>query len=398
MKTVQINSVCGTGSTGRICADISRMLTGYGVENRILYSTRTDGYPLGVCCTDRAYIRRQAIRARLLGNYGFNSAAATRRMLAWLDEFSPDIVHLHNIHGHDCHLGMLFDWLRGAGVRVIWTFHDCWPFTAYCPHFTLADCDRWKTGCHDCPQRAAYSLFLDRSRSLYARKKALIRGLDLTVVTPSAWLARLAGESFFADTPIRVINNGIDVDRFRPTDSRFREEHGIRPDQTMVLGVAYGWGYAKGLDVFCTLAERLDLAQYRIVLVGTDEKTEATLPPTVIPIRRTQSQEELAQIYTAADVFVNPTREENYPTVNMEAIACGTPVITFDTGGSPECIDADTGAVVPCNDTDALMTQIAAVRELAPYRREALLRRAESFDKNRKYREYAALYGLGGCD
>lgn len=391
MKIVQINTTCGVGSTGKICVSICQLLAEQNCENYILYSYKTSGHPLGISCSSGRYIRTQAIKSRLLGNYGFNSRQATKTMIAQLGEFRPDIVHLHNIHGHDCNLEMLFGYFKEHKTKLIWTFHDCWTFTGYCPYFDLAKCDRWKSSCEKCPQYRRHGLIFDRSKLLYRRKKELFSGLDLTIVTPSQWLADLVKQSFLKDYPVKVINNGIDLDLFRPTPSDFRQKYRVPNDKYIVLGVAFGWDRRKGLDVFVDLAKRFG-EKYQIVLVGTDDKVDRQLPASIISIHRTQNQRELAEIYTAADVFANPTREDNYPTVNMEAIACGTPVLTFRTGGSPEILDETCGAVVDCDDVDAMAREIIRICEEKPYTREACLERAKCFDKNERYEEYIALY------
>ena len=390
MKIVQINATCGVGSTGKICVGISELLSAEGSENYILYSSKTSGYPLGISCASDRYVKFQALKSRLLGNYGFNSEKATRKMIAELKRIKPDIVHLHNLHGHDCNLEALFSYFRENKTKLIYTFHDCWAFTGYCPHFTMAKCDHWKSGCGKCVQRSEYSWFFDKSRKNLARKRDALTGLDLTVVTPSRWLADLVKQSFLKDYPIKVINNGIDLAVFKPTESDFREKYGLQ-DKKIILGVAFGWDERKGLDVFIELAQRLP-ENYRIVLVGTNDKIDVLLPKNVVSIHRTHNQTELAEIYSAADLFVNPTREENYPTVNMESIACGTPVLTFRTGGSPEILDAETGSVVDCDDIAALEREIVRICETRPFSREALLERARAFDNNTKFREYLDLY------
>lgn len=192
--------------------------------------------------------------------------------------------------------------------------------------------------------------------------------------------------------PIRVINNGIDLSVFRPVESDFRLRYSIPQEKALLLGVAFGWGDRKGLDVFVDLAHRLDRDRYQLVLVGTDESVDALLPDNIISIHKTQSQRELAEIYTAADLFVNPTREDNYPTVNMESVACGTPVLTFRTGGSPEMVGEGVGAVVPCNDNDALYSEIIRICRDKPYSREACIEYAKRFDMNEKFAEYVKLY------
>lgn len=389
MRVVQINATCGIGSTGKICVGISQVLTARNIENYILCS-RTNGFPAGIPCADSRYIKLQALKSHVLGNYGFNSKASTRRMIAQLERIRPDIVHLHNIHGHDCDLDLLFSWFCRNGTKLVWTFHDCWAFTAYCPHFTMRKCGKWQTQCGKCVQRGSYSWFFDRSRELYEKKKALFTGLDLTIVTPSRWLAELVKESFLKDCPVQVIHNGIDLSVFRPTPSDFREKHGLQ-NKHLILGVSFGWDDRKGLDVFVELSKRLP-ADHRIVLVGTDPHTDKLLPENIISIHRTQNQQELAELYSVADVLVNPTREENYPTVNMEAIACGTPVLTFRTGGSPETFDETCGAVVDCDDVDALERELLRICGTRPYPEDACLKKGSQSDQNERFKEYVTLY------
>jgi glycosyltransferase involved in cell wall biosynthesis len=389
MKVVQINATCGIGSTGKICVGISRVMAAQNIENYILCS-RTNGYPSGISCSTGREIRFQALKARLLGNYGFNSKRATKKMIAELERIQPDIVNLHNIHGHDCDLEMLFSWFRNHKTKILWTFHDCWAFTAYCPHFTMMKCDKWKTQCGQCIQRRDHSWFVDRSRKLFAKKKALFTGLDLTIITPSQWLADLVKQSFLKEYPVCVIHNGIDLGFFKPMPGIFREKYGLE-NKHVILGVSFGWGVRKGLDVFVELAQRLS-GDYRIVLVGTDNNVDKLLPPNIISIHRTQNQQELAEIYSAADVFVNPTREENYPTVNMEALACGTPVLTFQTGGSPEMLDETCGSVVACDDVDALEREIIRICTDKPFSKESCLKKAREFDQNERFKEYLKLY------
>lgn len=392
MKVVQINATCGIGSTGKICVGISQIMTAENIENYILCS-RSNGHPLGIPCSDGRYIKFQALKSRILGNYGFNSKRATKKMIAELERIQPDIVHLHNIHGHDCNLQLLFSYFARKKIRLYWTFHDCWAFTGYCPHFALENCEKWKTGCGGCPQQKQFSWFLDRSEELYQRKKELFSSLDLTIITPSWWLAELVKESFLKDCPVKVIPNGIDLAVFKPTPENFRERFGIPGEKRIVLGVSYIWDERKGLDIFQRLARELDPEQYQIVLVGTDEAVEKSLPDRILSIRRTQSQRELAEIYSAADVLVNPTREDTFPTVNLESLACGTPVITFFTGGSPEALDKGCGSVISYNDTTAMCTEVRRVCQTRPYSWEDCVRRGRQFDRNRLFQQYVNFYG-----
>ena len=390
MKVVQINATCGIGSTGKICLGISRILNESNIENSIFYSTKSNGYKFGIKCSDAKYIKLQALKSRIFGNYGFNSDRATLKIISELERINPDIVHLHNIHGHDCNLEMLFKYFKEKNTKLIWTFHDCWAFTAYCPHFTLMKCSKWQTLCFQCVQRRDYSWFFDKSKILYKKKKELFSNLDMTIVTPSKWLADLVKESFLKQYPVYVINNGIDLDIFKPSESSFRKEHCFE-NKKIVLGVAFDWGERKGLDVFIGLAERLS-DDYRIVLVGTDDNSDKLLPDNVLSIHRTNNQKELAEIYSAADLFVNPTREDSYPTVNMEAIACGTPVLTFRTGGSPEMLDDTCGFVVECDDIVRLEDEIIRICSDKPCSKEQCTKKAEEFDENKRFKEYIELY------
>lgn len=390
MKVVQINATCGVGSTGKICVGISQILTENDIQNRIIYSCRTNGYNLGIVCSNKYYLKLQTLKSRVLGNFGLNSKKATTKIIRELEILQPDIIHLHNIHGHDCNLEMLFTYFKEHKTKLVWTFHDCWAFTGYCTHFTVVKCDKWKSCCTSCEQKSEYSWFLDKSTELYDKKKQLFDGLDLTIVTPSKWLADLVKESFLKDYAIRVINNGIDLNIFRHAYSEFRRNYRLE-NKKVVLGVSFDWSYPKGLDVFIELSKRLS-DDYRIVLVGTNAKTDKQLPGNIISIHRTQDQRELAEIYSSADVFVNPTREENYPTVNMEALACGTPVVTFRTGGSPEMLDETCGSVVECDDIDALEREIIRVCTERPYTKEACMYKALEFDKNERFKEYLKLY------
>lgn len=389
MKVVQINATCDAGSTGKICVALSKMMSEHGIENHILYVLGESDYPLGIRYMNRHEVKVQALCSRIFGNYGFNSVFATFRLLKKLEEIRPDIVHLHNLHSHNCNLEMLFSYLKKKKIRVLWTFHDCWAFTGYCTHFTMAGCDRWKTGCGNCPQRRGFSWIFDRSKYFFEKKQKCFSGLDMTIITPSKWMADLVKESFLKDYPVRVIYNGIDLDVFRPTASQFRGKHGISGEKKMLLGVAFDWSDKKGLDVFVELAYRLDPEAYQIVLVGTNEQVAKTLPKQILSICKTRNQQELAEIYTAADLFLNPTREEVLGLTNLEALACGTPVIMFDTGGSPECCDDTCGVVITQNDVHALMEEILNNR---PCSRQNCIARATLFNEKNRFHDYLDVY------
>lgn len=396
MKTVLINS-CNFGSTGNIMLEIAETAENGGYTAAVCYPQSRDNsrkqkekdFIIGTRFSRNIHLQL----AGITGLNGCFSYFSTLKLLKKLDKLKPDIIHLHNLHNCYINLPLLFKYIKKHNIKTVWTLHDCWAFTGHCPHFDMIGCDKWKTGCYGCPQYKEYpkSLF-DNSKIMYRLKRKWFSGVkNMTIVTPSEWLASLVKESYLKDYPVKVINNGIDLNVFKPTESDFRKKYALE-NKYIVLGVAFGWGRRKGLDVFIELARRLDKEKYKVVLVGTDDNVDKLLPENIISIHRTQNQTELAKIYSAADVFANPTREENYPTVNMEVLACGTPVVTFNTGGSPEMLDETCGAAVAKDDADAMYNEIIRICETKPYSVEACIKKAKGFDKNEKFGEYIRLY------
>lgn len=398
MRVVQINGGA-KGSTGKIMMGIAEVARAQGHEVMCASPITTTNRDAGEGC---GYYRIGTFNSRrvnvaLARITGFNGCFAwfeTYKLLKKIDEFKPDIIHLHNLHDSYINLSMLFLYIKKHNAPTVWTLHDCWSFTGQCPHFTIVKCDKWKVGCHNCPQYKEYPASLyDNAKKMWQLKKKWFTGVkNMTIVTPSEWLAGLTRESYLKQYPIEVINNGIDLNVFKPTHSNFRKQYGIPGDKYIVLGVSFAWGYRKGLDCFVEMAEILG-ERYQIVLVGTDDEIDKNLPHNIISIHRTQNQKELAEVYSAADVFVMPTREENYPTVNMEAIACGTPVVTFDTGGSPEMLDDKTGIVVEANDIKAT---VKAIKDICEKKKcddeEYIVAYSKKFDKQDKFVEYIDLY------
>ncbi len=395
LNIVEINSTL-RGSTGNIARHLADMVIDEGGKALVCVPkgrhNRTGDEKtlmIGNQLSEDSHI----ILSRLTGLNGCFSYFATKIFLNKLKKIKPNLINFHNLHNCYINLPMLFNFVKKHNIPVVWTLHDTWSFTGQCPCFTMADCDKWKTGCHNCPQYKLYpKAYVDMTKLMWKLKKKWFTGVkNLTIVTPSQWLADLAKQSFLKDYPVKVINNGIDLSVFKPTDSDFKEIYNIG-NKFVLLGVAAGWGKRKGLDAFIELSKRLDESKFQIVLVGTSEQIDKLLPANIISIHKTYNQAELAKIYSATDLFVNPTREENYPTVNMESIACGTPVVTFKTGGSPEIVDEKCGSVVAYNDVNALEKEILRIFEEKPFKTEDCLKRAESFDKNKRFAEYIELY------
>ena len=347
MKVVQVNAYCGRGSTGKICLSISNILTKQGIKNIIYYTqgkselVNSINYNPG-----KYYTLFQSLKSKLLGNNGFNSHIETYSLINKIKKFAPDIVHLHNLHAQNINLDIFSHFIEKSKIDVIFTFHDCWMLTGYCHSFDMKQCNGWKQGCGNCHHKYLYSWIFDRSGRICSKKKEAIERMNPFIVTPSKWLAEIVGQSQIKSRKITVINNGIDLSVFRNKNQNSEDE---KKDKFIVLGVAERWDDRKGLDVFIHLAKKLG-KEYQIMLVGTDVNVEKKLPENIIAVRRTESQLDLADIYSRADIFVNPTREEVFGLVNIEALACGTPVVTFKTGGSPECIDDRTGFIVEKNN------------------------------------------------
>ena len=396
MKIIEINS-CNFGSTGNIMLNIANIAQKEGNEVYVSYpdsnSNRKKQADSDILIGTRLTRNIHLQIAKLTGFNGCFSVFATWHFLKKVNKIKPDIIHLHNLHNCYINLPMLFKYIKRHDIKTVWTLHDCWAFTGQCPHFVMAKCDKWKDGCYSCEQYKKYPQSdVDRTKTMYKLKKKWFTGIrNMIIVTPSQWLADLVKRSFLSNYTVKVINNGIDLSVFKPTESAFREKYDLQ-NKYMVLGVAAPWGERKGLDVFTELSKRLD-DRYRIVLVGLSKEQKENLPLNIIGLERTANQTELAEIYTAADVFANPTREDNFPTVNIEALACGTPVITFNTGGSAEMLDKNCGSYVNCDDIDTFEREIRNVCENKSYSRENCLKRAEQFDMNNKFEEYVKVYG-----
>ena len=396
LKTVLSINVSNYGSTGNIMRGISKIAEQNGFLCWQMYApdkknaTRAER---DIISSPYNVRRFNEVYSRITGMRGFQAYFSTLAFLKKVDRIKPDIIHLHNLHNNYIHVGLLFEHIKKHHIKVVWTLHDCWAFTGRCPYFQMSGCERWKVGCHDCPYpKDEYpSVKVDKSYLLWKRKKEAFTGVkDMTVVTPSKWLAGLVMDSFLAEYPVKVINNGIDLSVFKPIESDFRVRYHLK-EKRIVLGIAFNWEKRKGLDVFIRLSSVLS-DQYQIILVGTNDGVDELLPKSIISIHQTANQKELAEIYSAADVLVNPTREDNFPTVNIESLACGTPVVTFRTGGSAEIIDNSSGISVEQDDIDGLVKAIQDICEGQAIHSEDCLARSKCFDRYEKFKEYVDLY------
>lgn len=395
MRILQINSY-NFGSTGNIMVGIAETARRRGYE---CMTACPDGRSMRVRqLEDHLYIGNRIGRnlhiklAEITGLNGCFSILDTWMFLRKVEKIQPDVIHLHNLHNCYINLPMLFHFLERNHIPTVWTLHDCWAFTGKCPHFDMIGCARWKDGCYDCPQLAQYpAASVDKTRQMWKRKKRWFTlPQNMTIVTPSQWLGDFVKQSFLGGHRVSVIPNGTDLSVFQPTSSDFRRKHGLE-GKFILLGVAFEWDRRKGLDVFEALSHRLD-DRFQLVLVGVSDETAKKLPSNIISIPRTRNPGELAEIYTAADLFVNPTREETLGMVNVEALACGTPVVTFRTGGSPEPLNQECGCVVDKDNVDALEREIIRICTEKPYTKADCRKAAAQYDKQDRFAQYCALY------
>lgn len=396
MKIFQINGGV-FGSTGKIMFGIAETARNMGYEVRCAAPVTTTNRfkePVDNYIKMGTFYGRcvNVLLARITGFEGCFSVLPTIKLIREIRKFNPDIIHLHNIHNSYVNLLILFKFLQHSNIKVVWTLHDCWAFTGHCPFFDSVGCIKWKTGCKECLKYKEYpKTYLDNSRTMYRLKQRLFLSIkEMTIITPSEWMASVVKESYLACYPIKVVNNGIDLATFRPVESNFRIKYHCE-NKCILLGVSFVWSELKGLDVFIKLSKRLS-DEYQIVLVGTDTFVDSQLPDNIISIHRTQGQQELAEIYSAADLFVNPTREDNFPTVNIEALACGTPVITFETGGSAEMIDEICGEIVKKDDYITLEKVILKKRSWKKDVTKACIKQAEKYNMYSKFKEVVDIY------
>lgn len=401
-KLLQINITSNWGSTGKIVEQIGLCAMAQGWDSYVAfgrYSNPSKSKTIKVGTKLDTYLHYG--EQRIFDNEGLCSQNATKKLIKQIKEIKPDIVQLHNIHDHYLNYQLLFEYLNNTNIKVVWTFHDCWAMTGHCFHFVTAGCERWKTGCHDCPLRDSYpKTLLDRSKKNWELKRTLFsNNKNLTIAACSHWIAGFVKESFLEDKRVEVLHNGVDLKTFIPKQR-------TKSSKIKILAVSSVWYKEKGeLDIY-KLRKLLPLDDYEITMVGLSPEQNKKLPEGIVGIERTQNVQELVQLYADADVLINPTYHDTFPTVNLEALACGTPVITYRTGGSPEAIvEGDesvgvnekmqicpTGIVVEQGNVEVLAEAIMWIKN-HPIPLENCRKRAEQhFDKDKCFEKYIELY------
>lgn len=396
-KILQINVSANWGSHGKIASQIGDVVMSHGWESYIAF-----GRDYNPCSSKlikiggRWNVYEHLLETRLFDNHGLASRYATKRLIPQIKQMSPDIIHLHNIHGYYLNYKILFEYLQSSDIPVIWTFHDCWPITGHCGYFSLEGCEKWRTGCSNCPLRwkeYPQSLIIDRSANNYQLKKQLFGSLKhLYIVSVSKWLDSIIGDSFLSHIRHSYIYNGIDIDIFKPTTSNFRENYGLQ-NKKVLLGVASIWTNRKALSDYVKLSQLLS-EEYQIILIGPTEKQSKTIPDNIIVISRTNSQSELAQWYSAADILLNLSYEETFGLTTVESFACGTPSIVYNRTASPELITKNTGIVVEAGNWKALLCAIEEIVSKGKnYYTDACRQRAiDYFNKDDRFQDYINLY------
>lgn len=392
MKVLQINSMAKYGCIARIASGINNAIIDKGYKSAIAFgrgSEPEDIETIRIGTMKDVYIH--TLYSRVFDKQGFASIEATKEFIKKMKDYSPDIVHLHNIHGNYINVQILFEGLKELNIPIVWTLHDCWAFTGHCVYYDYVNCDKWKKGCYKCTRKLDYpkSYIIDNSKENYKLKKEIFTSINnMVIVTPSKWLKREVEKSFLRKYRTYVINNGIDLNSFKYRKDNLKEKLGIK-NEIVILGVANQWHEIKGFEEFVKLSNMLD-TRFRLIMVGgISNKQRKKLSSNTIVINKTDSIEELARIYSTADIFLNPTHEDNFPTTNLEALACGAPVITFNTGGSVEVVDSKCGKVV--NTFDELVDLLNTF-EKNHFERQDCINKSKDFNQLIKFKEYVNLY------
>ncbi len=396
MKILQINSVVNSGSTGRITEDIGRVLMANGHENYIAYGREdrpSESKLIKIGSKWDNYVH--GAYSMLFDRHGFASKNATADLIKKIDQIQPDAIGLHNLHGYYLNIEILFNYLKKINIPVLWTLFDCWTFTGHCSYFDDVNCEKWKTQCEKCPKYNHYpkSLFVDNSFKNYQDKKVLFTSLNkLEIVVHSNWLAGLVKQSFLKETKVHVTPTALDLNVFKSVKSDLRTKYNLG-QKKIILGCANIWTNRKGFKDFIELEKRID-DNYKIVMIGLNDNELKQISSSVLGLKRTESVNELVEWYSLADMFINPTSQDNFPTTNLEALACGTPVITYKTGGSPEAIDQQTGIVVEKGDVDGLAKAVLQIseRDQAQLKNLCRARAEKNFNKDTRYLDYLKLY------
>ena len=398
-KLFQINVVANSGSTGKISEQIGILARNNGWDcymayGRWAYNSSLKLYKIGT----KKDVYLHGLKSILFDKHALASKRATKELIDEIKKIKPDLIHLHNIHGYYLNLPLLCDFLAEYGKPIVMTLHDCWTVTGHCVHFQDINCDKWKTGCNHCPNLKGYpkSLFIDNSKSNWnIKREAFQKILSLLTIVPVCnWLNDIVSHSYLKEATRKVIVNGIDLDVFKPIEnvSMIRTKYQVT-NKFVILAVSNAWNSTKGLEDIFWLRDKLS-DEFVIVMVGISPKQKKNLPQGIIGICKTENVNQLAELYSMADVFLNPTYQDTLPTVSIEALACGTPIIGYNTGGSADIIDENVGVLIERGRKDVLLFSLQELKNIGKefYQKKCREKALSKFNNLKCYQNYLDLY------
>lgn len=401
---LQIDACRNYGSTGRINEQIGLLAEQNGWTSYIAHGSRyvnpSQLKSIQVVSTLEEYWH--ALESKIFDNHGLSSRIATKRFVKKVKKIRPTLIHLHTIHGYYLNYKILFEYLAEANIPVVWTLHDCWNFTGHCGYFSALGCFRWQSMCNNCPGIKKYpsSILFDRSMKNFEMKKKYFTSVqNLTLVPVSNWLAELVNHSFFkncSNVKVRTIHNGVDINLFQPeliNTINSRKKIGVAENDFMAIACATTWTVSKGLNDYIELSKLIS-DKTKLVLVGVSDEIKTQLPKNIIALSRTDNVQELASLYSAADVVLNLSYEETFGLTTVEGMACGTPTIVYNATASPELVTDEVGFIVETGDIEGVKKsmEIIATKDKTEYSLACRNRAVTMYDKNRKYQEYIDLY------
>ena len=397
MKVILINSY-NFGSTGRVCCAVQKYLNNTGDICLFAYGEgkASDELHYNYKISTKKKMTLHAIKTLICGLHGYYSKQDTKRLILWIKNEKPDIIHIHNLHGGYVNYITLLNAVGVLGIPVVFTLHDCWLYTGKCYHYYEANCDKWLKNCGNCPQLSMYpkSYFFDRTKKMLTDKKHTFEKLhDATITCVSDWLAGEARHSFLNKYEIVTIKNGIDTEIFKSVSNEWQSDGVEIRGKYVILGVASSWNSHKGLGDFIRLAKLLCEDEV-IVLVGVTEEQAQKLPPNCIGIKNIGDKHQMAQMYNRADVFLNCSSEETFGMTAAEAMSCGTPVIVYNATACSELVGENCGYVVAPHDIDDIRKCIDKHKSIGSEAMRQSCRKnvLEHYAEQNMAKEYANLY------
>lgn len=400
MNILQMNITYGIGSTGKIMSDLCGVINANNSQGYMVSGYSYKKHVPNLYCMSKfnqdIAIRKDLLISRITGEMGYTHKMATQKAIQWMESIHPDVIHLHNVHGNWINLQLLFSYLKDKSIPIVWTLHDCWPFTGRCSHFENVNCDKWKTRCYACNNLKIYpiSYFYDKSEKMYFDKKEWFTAINnMTIVTPSKWLAANVTNSFLGKYSVETIASGVDRDVFYPRNIRSKYIKNVSRKKAIILGVAQSWNERKGLYDFYKLDRIISHEKYQIVLVGLNQKQLRELPNTIIGISRIGNRDELAELYSSADCYLNCSKMETMGMTTVEAMACGTPVVVFNETAVPETVGKNTGLVLRDYSAESIYDAVIAMCKAKQSATEACVQHVKNnYDKINQFEKYCALY------